>query len=59
MGRGMKVVSDLSGMGLGELPHADYPSESLEVWCRHTEAASVTSCVSALPFGSTVPSPDN
>lgn len=59
MGRGMEVVSHLRGLGLGQLPHADYPSESLKVWSRHKEAASVTSCVSPLPFGSILPSPDN
>lgn len=28
MRRGLETVSHLSGLGIGQLPHSDYPSES-------------------------------
>lgn len=43
MGTGLEVVNHLSGLGLGQLPHADYFSESLKVWSKHKEYASLAS----------------
>lgn len=45
MGRGLVIVNHLGVLGLGQLPHANYPSESLKVWSRHKEAASLTRCL--------------
>lgn len=50
-GRGsrLEAVDHLSGLGLGHSPHANYLSESLKVWSRHKEAASLPCCLPSLP----------
>ena len=55
MRRGLEVVNHLNGLGLEQLPNANYPSESLKVWYRHKEAASVTLYLPSLPTATPPP----